>query len=245
MTFSVPLWLRRFLILPLGTAVLLAAACAQKSPRQPVATDKQAAQLAVSDHLGPLDESPRKPGQQPLRATFLDVSGAYRHGGTGLTFPETAAGFTRDSVMRFGKGDQDMGATYALTTPTGLMRAAVYIYPWEAGNGVNKPGSSDEIKACRETFLSAAQATALGFGQRGFHNPKMRDLGRIRPAFGNEAGGYGAQFDLRRSSGDGQSLLYLQCGVEQKWLVKYRFLYPEGLDGPAQASAFMTAAPGR
>lgn len=245
MIFSVPFWLRRFLIVPLGLAVLLTAACAQKSMHQSPATDKQAAELAVSDHLGPLDESPRKPGQQPLRATFLDVSGAYRHGGTGLTFPETAAGFTRDSVMRFGKGDGDIGATYAVTGTAGIMRAAVYIYPWDNGNSVNKPGSSDEIKACRETFLAAAQATALGFGQRGFHNPKMRDLGRVQAAFNNEAGGYAAEFDLHRSSGDGQSLLYLQCGVERKWLVKYRFLYARGVDGPAQAAAFMAAVPGR
>jgi hypothetical protein len=225
---------------------LLLAGCGQKSGKTAAAIDPQGAEYAVTDHLGPLDDSPRKPGQQALKATFLEVTGSYRHRGTGLEFPVNVAGFTRSQVMQFGKSDRDVGATYELATAQGLMRAAVYIYPWDSGNSVNQPGNADELQACRETFAETEQATALGFGQRGFHNPKVRQLGRVSASFGKPVDGYAARFDLRGSSGDGLSLLYLYCGVEREWLVKYRFLYPTGFaQADARAATFMAAAPGR
>lgn len=63
---------------------------------------------------------------QPER---LAVRGAYVHTASGITMPESIAGFQRDAVFRYDEDGLDVSAGYNLVTPSQHIAATVYVYP--------------------------------------------------------------------------------------------------------------------
>ena len=59
----------------------------------------------------------------------VDLKGAYAHADSGITFPESAAGFVRTGARRYDSAGKDVGICYGRTVGGVRVVATIYVFP--------------------------------------------------------------------------------------------------------------------
>ena len=180
----------------------------------------------------------------------LDVMGSYTQAASGMVFPESVAGFTRNGIVRYNSEGTDESADYLLDVAGKEIGISVYVYPVPADLGTELakvlPQSdligaltmleeqlfADEEQGIVEVHSGAdlLDESDTLFSQRGVNYPGNVATFRYSEEF------FGRVVKVR-------SQLYLYPMVARQWIVKYRVTYPDGVDGESQVNAFMQALP--
>ena len=181
----------------------------------------------------------------------VDVSGPYTQAATGMIFPESVKDFRRDDVISYNSERTDESATY-IQEKDGKEQIAitVYVYPVPAdlGTALVQALPKDDLVGAwymlgQQLFDEEEQgivelhrgAELLDGGETSFDQHGINYPGAVS-TFRYDEDFFGRVQKVR-------SQLQLFPMVGGKWMVKYRVTYPEGIDGAAQANAFVHALP--
>lgn len=180
------------------------------------------------------------PPYERIEPTVERASGTYVHRWSGLDLPKQAGAFTRARVTKFDAAALDVTAEYHLKTPQGLALANVYIYPM---NLISPLGEHAGEGACRVEFSGVGVVLAQRFPGttlvREWQEPAP-DPAAQRPGL---AAAYDFETDMPGPTMPVRSEVYLFCGVNRAWAVKYRITYPRGFDATDSIRAFIAASP--
>ena len=180
----------------------------------------------------------------------LTAEGDVHHAGAGLTFPPTAAGFTRSAQHQYDQDGHDLSVGYDLVAPNWRMFVTIYVYPGPEHTYI---GATDAaLRATQARYVSGemarVQAEILGT-----HTDAA--LLRQGPSAlfpeSPETGGVMAVFTDRMSTvfgpQDTLSEAHLALWASQ-WFLKVRATYPPQMEQAArqhlqQLVRRLTAAP--
>ncbi len=108
----------------------------------------------------PATEPPSAPsGQMPL-----DLKGNYVHAGTGIEFPEKAAGWTRHAPKRYDREGNDVGIGYHRTVGDNRIELTIHVFPRPWKSATEPMGLDEEFERetaeVRKVFASVKAATS-------------------------------------------------------------------------------------
>ncbi|HXJ00744.1 MAG TPA: hypothetical protein VNH44_05935 [Micropepsaceae bacterium] len=180
----------------------------------------------------------------------IDVTGPYTQAATGMVFPESVRDFQRDEVISYNSERTDESATYIREKDGSIIAISVYVYPVPADLGSALAQSLPKEDLVGAWYMLGEQ----------LFNEEEEGVVELHPgaelvdggetSFDQHGVSYPGAFSTYRYDEDFfgsvqpvRSQLHVFPMVGGKWMVKYRITYPEGVDGAAQATAFIHALP--
>jgi hypothetical protein len=167
----------------------------------------------------------------------LESDGPYRNSPSGMVFPVKIRGFTRADIRRYDSVGLDVGVGYNLNNPFRPIAATIYVYPARTKPGATVTGDSiellnyefEEIK--KTVFLMHKGARFISEETVSLKQAGVNYPGRMA-TFDYEDAFAGMKQPVR-------SHLYVFCHPSRKWMVKYRFTHPQGVDASDDIKEFM------
>jgi hypothetical protein len=174
--------------------------------------------------------------------TPLDIKGPYVQQMSGMIYPESVGDFQRVGVMQYKPDASDVSAGYLRRAPNAEIVATAYTFPIPGRLALTGPAL--EPVTPQQCGTMAAQIMQ----QVTTANPSAQRIttDQVTLDQGGPQQGYHAVFTftaprfMGRTNEPVKSEAFVFC-VRDKWLVEYRFSYPQGAaDASAEIAQFMS-----
>ncbi len=179
----------------------------------------------------------------PSGPSLADVgNGVLQHAASGMRFPNTIDGFTRDGIHQYDAAGRDVSVGYNRLDPAAPVAVTVYVYPSPTIHSFGSPAS----------VVADARATlARGEFERVKNEIKQAHPGAtlqseaeaVRSSQGTVRNGLTARFSytdvFAGSLRPVRSLAYVDCYVGGSWTIKYRITYPAEADVAGLVDSFV------
>ncbi len=193
-----------------------------------------------------------RPPEPSIGPQIVAAPGTFIHAGSGMGFPVAIDEHRRIEVVRYDAAGLDVSAGYNLVGPLGMVVATVYVFPSPVVVLYASPATTRvktdavvllQANRCAQAFdvqkdaVRVAHPAARPIGETEVHSQRYPNAAHARMATFEFEDNFAGQRQALRSE------LWVFCGVNARWSVKFRFTYPSRLNATAQIAAFMARLP--